>query len=186
MLKTRSRRTTALAVSLVLCGVLLTLMMRLDRALKTEAAPHGIISFELAGSQLRAQAILDSWDAAARAAARTSLSLDYAFLVAYAAVLFLMCRIMTDILPASQPKLRRLGRGLAWSQWLAAALDGAENILLARLLQGGGEIGLAPAAAACARLKFTIIGLALLFLTGTGVFKAFRHVKGGSNASADQ
>jgi hypothetical protein len=184
MLEARDRRNATLAVSLVLTAVLLTHMVQLDRALKTEAAPRGIISFELAGSPQRAQTILDSWDVAAHAAARTSLSLDYAFLVAYAAALFLMCRMLGDARPVSRSKLRPVSRGLAWGQWIAAALDGTENVLLTRQLQGSREAWLAPTAATCASLKFIIVGLALLFITGAGLWITFRAVKGGGDATA--
>ena len=186
MFRAKPIRTLALGVSLLISGVLLTLMVRLDRPLRTEAAPHGMISFELSGSRQGAQSILESWDTAARAAARASLRLDYAFLVAYAAALSLLCLILTDALPPSQPGLKRLGQGLAWGQWLAAALDAAENIMLGRLLRDSGDHWLAPAASACATIKFTLVGLALLFFMGAGFIVSLRHAKGGGDASANQ
>ncbi|HJL39417.1 MAG TPA: hypothetical protein RMG95_27225, partial [Polyangiaceae bacterium LLY-WYZ-15_(1-7)] len=60
--------------------------------LHTEVAPAGIVSFELARTPGQAIAIVQSWDEAARARAAIHLSVDYAFLLAYAAWLWAALR----------------------------------------------------------------------------------------------
>ena len=76
-------------------------MMLLDQALRTSAAPHGIVSFELAGSLAAAQRILASWPVAARIQAGISLGLDFSFLAAYAFTLSGASRKVAVHLPAS-------------------------------------------------------------------------------------
>ena len=73
-------RKGALVLSLTLCLVLLMVMQALDGPLKTEAAPHGIISYELAKTPSVAQRILASWSQDAKIHAAFSLGIDYLFL----------------------------------------------------------------------------------------------------------
>ena len=69
----QKRSLLALAVlSLGLMGVL----QALDSALRTDAAPYGILSFELAGNLANAQAMVTSWDEPARVRAALSLGFD--------------------------------------------------------------------------------------------------------------
>ncbi|MDP3938069.1 MAG: hypothetical protein Q8R92_08020, partial [Deltaproteobacteria bacterium] len=58
----RSGQKRAFAVVTVLTLVLIAVMSAFDLPLRTEAAPQGIVSFELAGSAARAGEILASWD----------------------------------------------------------------------------------------------------------------------------
>ena len=104
--------------------------------LNTPAAPLGIVSFELAGSSQRAQEILGSWDVHAQLRAAFSLGLDYVFMLAYSATIGLACIWAGEALQAYGWPLAGLGRLLAWSQWLAALLDGLENIALVAVLFG--------------------------------------------------
>ena len=62
---------------LALTLVLMLVLLRIDAPLQTDAAPMGIVSYELAGSVDGAQRILDSWDPTARLYAAFSLGLDY-------------------------------------------------------------------------------------------------------------
>lgn len=65
----------------VACAVVLG---AIGAPLTTDAAPLGVLSFELAGTPARAAAILASWDGPARAAAGWVQLLDTGFPVAYA------------------------------------------------------------------------------------------------------
>jgi hypothetical protein len=91
-----------LVISTLTLGVVLALI---DQTLKTEVAPFGIISFELAGS--RAKDILISWSETARQQAFLSLGLDYLFLCVYPFALSLACHIGANT--SSELRLSRVG-----------------------------------------------------------------------------
>ncbi len=151
----------------VLAAGLMAALQRLGAPLVTAAAPGGIVSFELVGTTAGAQAILDSWDAAARVAAGLSLGLDYLFMPAYAGAIGLG---VAQVARGLGPRATRLGTGLAWGQLLAALLDAVENVALIRLLLGASG-GAWPAVARwCAIPKFALVALGLLYLlAGTGL-----------------
>ena len=64
-----NRRKPVFVAVLVLTLAVMWVLSTVDEPLKTDAAPQGIISYELAGSISCAQKILDSWDASAQALA---------------------------------------------------------------------------------------------------------------------
>lgn len=142
----------------------LTLMISLrilDEPLKTEAAPGGILSYELAGDEAVSLAILESWDQPAKHHAAFSLGLDFLFLITYSSAISLACIWATRLGISS---LAGLGVYLAWGQWIAALFDGLENTaLFINLIQ-------APAspwpqiAQTAAIIKFTLIILGLLYV----------------------
>lgn len=104
--------------------------------LTTEAAPNGIVSFELAGSVAQAQQILDSWNEAAQVRAALGLGLDFLYLFVYSTTIGLACVWAAGVLRAHRRTLAATGILLAWGQWLAASLDAVENAALATLLLG--------------------------------------------------
>ncbi|NOR24147.1 MAG: hypothetical protein GQ542_07085, partial [Desulforhopalus sp.] len=129
-------RKGALVLSLTLCLVLLMVMQALDGPLKTEAAPHGIISYELAKTPSVAQRILASWSQDAKIHAAFSLGIDYLFLSIYAFFIGLACVQLGRIFRARLPKMGMVGFMLAWGQFSAALCDAVENLALFRLLSG--------------------------------------------------
>lgn len=157
----------SLVIGAGLSVVLLLGMVLLDRALKTPAAPAGIISFELVGTFAGAQSIMDSWDEPARIQAVISLGLDFFFLLAYAYTLAGACRLVAARIAPN--RLRVLGKVLAWGAWGAALLDTIENIALIQLLIGHGETWHPRLAALCAWPKFGLAGGALLYIFTGGV-----------------
>ena len=165
-----SRRNTivVLAAGLTLAVVLLAAMVRLDRPLRTAAAPHGIVSFELAGTPAAAKAILASWGPDGRRQALLSLRLDYVFLVAYALVLWMLCRMVASAWPDRYRRTRRTGSILGNAQWAAALLDAIENSMLQMILAGS-LAALPPLVARwCALVKFTLIACAWLYIAIAG------------------
>lgn len=155
---------SALVIGAGLCLALLLGMMSLDRALRTPAAPHGIISLELAGSPAAAQRILDSWSVSARIQAGISLGLDFFFLAAYAFTLAGVCRKVAVHSPGSCPFLKPVGGLLAGAAWLAGGLDGIENLALIGFLTGPGLAWQPVLAAGCAWPKFGLTALILLYI----------------------
>lgn len=154
----------ALILGAGLCLGLLMGMMLLDQALRTPAAPHGIVSLELAGAPAGAQRILDSWSVSARIQAGISLGLDFFFLAAYAFTLAGMCRKVAVHLPAGYPFFKSMGGLLAGAAWLAGGLDGVENLALIGYLTGPGEAWQPVLAAGCAWPKFSLTALILLYI----------------------
>ena len=164
-----------LTASGILAAVLLAAMVWLDQPLRTTAAPHGIVSFELAGSSDAVTRILASWGPEGRRRAELSLRLDYVFLVAYATVLSLLCGTVAQSWAASRPRLRQVGMLLAACQWLAALLDAAENLLLQSILADASGALLPLAAHWCALVKFTLIGFGWLYILVAGGIRVIQH-----------
>jgi hypothetical protein len=126
----------------------------LDEPLRTDSAPSGIVSFELAGQVESAQAMINSWDADARLFAAFGLGFDYLFMPAYALALSL------GLLLAINDRKNRYGAFAAWMGWgvLAATLfDAVENYALWRELIGPVVVPFPQIAAFCATVKFILL-----------------------------
>jgi hypothetical protein len=165
----RGGRQRAFAAATFATFVLIAVMSAFDLPLRTEAAPQGIVSFELAGTPARAGEILASWSAEARVSAGLSLGLDYLFLLAYSLSIALGCVLLAGLEINRGTRMAALAAPLAWAQLGAAALDVVENAALIRLLLGS-EGSLLPAIArACALPKFGLVALGLLYLIGAGL-----------------
>lgn len=175
------RNMVLLIVGGITAAALLRVMVLLDRPLKTAPAPQGIVSFELAGTYENVQRILISWGENGRRNAVLSLKVDYAFLIAYALVLYLLCAGVARSWPERYPYIRRLGFILAGGQWVAALLDSLENFLLQLILNGSAASHLPLAARWCALVKFTLIacgGLYILLAGGIRIISHSRSAKG--------
>ncbi|HEX7973273.1 MAG TPA: hypothetical protein VF498_02610 [Anaerolineales bacterium] len=131
--------------------------------LVTSPAPYGIVSFELAGSVDRSQAILDSWDANAQLHAAFSLGVDYLFMVLYSAAIGLACIWSADRLHRLGWPLASLGAWLAWGLWLAALFDAVENVALLSNLFNGVIYPWPIIAYICALFKFGLILLGMVY-----------------------
>lgn len=164
-----------LAATGIIAALLLAVMVWLDQPLRTAAAPHGIVSFEIAGTSDAITRILESWGPEGRRRAAVSLRLDYVFLMAYATALSLLCGIVAQGWAASRPRLRQAGMLLAACQWLAAMLDAAENLLLQCILAGALGAHLPLAARWCALVKFTLIACGWLYILVAGGIRVIRH-----------
>ncbi len=162
-----ARRRAFVAVA-ALTLVLVAVMAALDAPLKTDEAPLGIVSFELAGTLPKARAILASWEGRAETYAALSLGLDYLFLLTYSFSIALGCTLLAGREEDRSPALARVGFILAWAQLGAAALDAVENYALIRLLLGSAEGGWAALAWGCAVPKFGAVLLGLLYLIVAG------------------
>ena len=163
---------------LLLTLSLFAVLRVLDRPLQTPAAPNGIVSFELAGSPLRAQEITGEWkripllvSAVAGQAnpdivnipyafAAFGLGIDYLFMPLYALALGL-----GTLLAAGRHGgwFRSLGAVAGYGAFAAALFDAVENyalflILLNRLYSPYPEI-----AYYCASIKFSLLIFGLLY-----------------------
>ena len=129
----------------------------------------GVIELELMRTTAKAEQVLSDYGTAGRSAARTSLWLDYPYLVAYALFLALACGAISQ-------RARRLGRdrwaavgvALAWAGLLAGLLDAVENAALLRVLAGHPDQPYPAVAYFCAVPKFVLSAAALLY-AGAGL-----------------
>jgi hypothetical protein len=137
---------------------------RTGSILNTHEAPNGIISFELAGSVIVADSILDSWSAKAREVAAFSLGLDYLFLVAYSSAFALACIWASRTPRIVNTALYRIGLWLAWGQFAAGLFDAIENGALITILLDAPKTPWPEIARICALIKFSLLGLALVYI----------------------
>jgi small-conductance mechanosensitive channel len=151
---------------LLLFGLTIVIMMVMNSvgsSLNTEEAPYGIVSFELAGRVPKAQAILDSWDAAAQVRAAFIQGLDFLFLIVYSTTIALACLWAGKTLKRAGWAPAGLGIPLAWGLWIAAICDAVENYALVRMLFVSITSPWPGIAAVCAVIKFALIFLGLVY-----------------------
>lgn len=150
---------------LFLSAILLMVALQLlGGPLKTDAAPLGIVSFELAGTLPLAQKMVESWGGLGQIYAGLNLGLDFLFIVVYANCIGLGCVIVARNLSRWGAFLANAGSGLAWAQGLAALFDGIENYALIHLLLGSQQPIFAVMAKWCAIPKFLIVGLGIAYV----------------------
>jgi hypothetical protein len=158
---TRKRALIASAIASLVIGAVL---VALDRQMVDAGGP-GIIGFELAGSEDRATEILADWGDDGTDAAKASLWLDYAYIVAYGTFLVLAAAATRD-LADRRGWGRMAGFGLPVMTFAAAAaaFDAIEDVgLLLAVNQHGGD--LAPRLAQiCATLKFALLAVTIAYL----------------------
>jgi hypothetical protein len=158
---TRNRALILLAIaSIVLFGVLAALEMRIR-----DTGGPGIIGFEFAGDKESAAEILADWGDRGQDAARASLWIDYAYLLAYGAFLVLACAATRD-LAVERGWGRMAAFGIAAVPIAAAApcFDAIEDVGLLLALDGHGGDAAPGLAAVCAGLKFAMLALAIGYL----------------------
>ena len=157
---------------LVLTIVLFAILRVLDQPLRTDAAPNGIVSFELAGDPLTARAITDSWKQLSLALSSVAgqpnaevvntpyvfaafgLGVDYLFMLTYALAL-----AFGTLLAAQKHTgwLKFLGVLAGYGAFAAALFDAVENFALLRILLGAIQSSYPAIAAYCATAKFGLL-----------------------------
>ncbi|MDJ0879678.1 MAG: hypothetical protein QNI86_13760 [Halieaceae bacterium] len=133
----------------------------MDQALVTDAAPNGIVSFELARTFARSTAILESWSDHAQSVAMLVQGADYLYLLVYPAWFSLSADMLGSRLGGSW---QRIGFAISWLVLLAIPLDAIENYALIQQLLYGPSAFHAALAWWCAVPKFGLVGLAAGFL----------------------
>lgn len=174
----------AFILSTLLAVFVMVILQVLGRPLNTEAAPAGIVSFELAGSILAAERMLESWGDAGRVYAGLSLGVDYFFLVTYAVAIGLGCVLVARSLACRSRFLSVVGILLAWAQFGAALLDGLENYALIRVLLGSQHKLWSLLAQWWALLKFFLVALGFVYVIFGAVFVAATKSRGAGDAAA--
>jgi hypothetical protein len=167
--------------SALLAVFVMVILQLLGRPLNTEAAPAGIVSFELAGNVLAAGRMLESWGDAGRVYAGLSLGVDYFFLATYAVAIGLGCVLVARSFSHRSRSLSAAGILLAWAQLGAALLDGLENYALIRVLLGS-QHKLWPLLAQCwALLKFFLVALGLAYVGLGAVYVKVTNPRGSGD-----
>jgi hypothetical protein len=161
----------AFVVLLALTLAVMVSLNALGRPLNTEAAPMGIISFELAGELSLAQRMFESWGPRCRVYAGLNLGLDYLFIVAYSSSIALGCILVARSLSRQVGFLFPVGVLLAWAQFGAALLDALENYALIQVLLGSQQASWPVVARWCAIPKFLIVATGLAYV-GVGAVLA--------------
>jgi hypothetical protein len=157
---TRGRGLIAAGIATLL---LLLAMSPADNRMRDTGGP-GIVPFELAGDQDRAEEILSEWGEDGQGAARESLWIDFGFLLAYGTFLTLALAAIRDLArKRSWRRLAALGGVAVWFGALTAAFDALENVCLLLTLDGSGAIFplLATIFAAC---KFVLLAASIVYL----------------------
>lgn len=128
--------------------------------MRTSAAPFGVVSFELAGTEEKAGAMLDSWDAAARLNNAFGLGFDFLFMPVYATALSLGVLLAVD---RRKGAWSALGKALGWGVFAATVFDSVENLSLFSILKGNITAPYPQIAVGCAIVKFALILLGLIY-----------------------
>ena len=137
--------------------------------LTTDAAPYGVVSFELAGTAEISQQILSSWDANTQLRAAFGLGLDFLFMAVYASTIAFGCGMAAQVLRRSGWPLSRWGNLLSWGVILAALLDIVENIALTAIIFGSVVPPWPEIARWCAIVKFSLIFISIVYVLYGGV-----------------
>jgi hypothetical protein len=163
---------------LFLTIVLFAVFRVLDQPLRTSAAPNGIVSFELAGSPLLAQAITDEWKRSSLllsevagqanpdivnvpyAFAAFRLGIDYLFMPLYAFAL-----AFGTLLAAGRHSgwFKSLGAVAGYGAFAAAFFDAVENYALFQVLLGRVNSPYPEIAFTCASLKVALLIFGVLY-----------------------
>jgi hypothetical protein len=143
--------------------ILLLAMSPAEERMKDSGGP-GMVPFELTGGQERADEILAEWGEEGQDAARESLWIDFAFLLAYGIFLTLAIGTTRDLAgDRGWRRLARVGRVVIYFGALVAAFDAVENVCLLLTLDGAGA-ALPLLATIFATCKFILLTLAIVYL----------------------
>jgi hypothetical protein len=167
--------------ALILLGIATVAFTVILELIDPSHVSHGptILDFEFARTQRRAAQIMAEWGGKGRSAAHLSLVLDYGYMLSYG--LFFAIAGFAVRNGARARGWRWLAAGGAFVPFFAlaaAVFDASENVALLLTLAGRGGSFAPPFATVCSAIKFTLIGVAILYvLSGLGVrFRPTRNV----------
>jgi hypothetical protein len=131
----------------------------------------GIVGFEFAASEERAEEYKAEWGSDGRNAARLSLWLDYAYMAAYGAFLLLaVVSVRDSARRRGWDRLAAIGARLVPVAILAAIADAAENVGLLLALGGHGGDAAPLAGAVFAVIKFAAL-IAVIAYVAVGALR---------------
>jgi hypothetical protein len=169
---TRKRVLITSAIAALVIG---SVLVALDARMMDSGGP-GIVGFELAGTEDGATEILTDWGEDGTDAAKASLWLDYAYIVAYGTFLILAAAATRDLARRrGWDRMASFGPAAMTLAAAAAAFDAIEDAgLLLAVNEHGGE--LAPRLAqVCAILKFSLLAVTIAYLLAGLALRFRRH-----------
>jgi hypothetical protein len=163
MLPSMSRR-QGLWVSGSAAALLFAAMAALDLSMQSTGGP-GIVGYELAWSTDRVTQILAEWGQVGQDAARLSLLIDFAYLIAYGVFLTLAVLALREAAGArGWEGYARHGKTIAFLPAVAATCDAAEDLGLLIMLEGHGATQIPPLPALFAMAKFVALAIVLVYV----------------------
>jgi hypothetical protein len=152
--------------SLILLGIATVAFTVIIELIDPSHVSHGptILDFEFAVTRSRAAQIVAEWGPKGRSAAHLSLLLDYGYMLSYGLFFALAGFAVRDTARARGcSRLAALGTVVPFFALAAASFDASENVALLLTLAGNGGNFAPPFAAICSAIKFTLIGIAILY-----------------------
>lgn len=139
----------------------------------------GIGGFEFAGSRSRAAQIMAEWGTEGRRLAHLGLLLDYGYMLSYGIFFALAGFAIRDTARArGWRRMARAGIVIPYFALAAACFDASENVALLLTLGGHGGSFAPPFATVCSSIKWTLIGIAILYvLCGLALLARVRLLK---------
>jgi hypothetical protein len=157
--------------------VMIFILQRQGRELKTENTPLKILNLEFAKTKEEAQIVLDAWKPNENLdrinIAGKNIYLDFIFIFFYSLFLFAACR---KIRYHSQKWQKKAGKNFAYMGLAAGAFDIIENTLMLRTLDGNYDVFTTLVTFTCASIKFALAGFAILYIL-LGFSRLFRSRK---------
>ncbi len=145
---------------LLLAGTVVTARITNAPALRTDAAPAGILSLELAGTSARAQAVVSDWRGGGLIGeARRHVRTDYPFILFYSTCLALACAWTGEA-----ARWERAGNALAWGAWAAGVFDVLENLAMGPMLGGTTSAPWPQLALAASAPKWILVTAGFVFV----------------------
>lgn len=149
----------ALRVSAIATAMMIVWLRIQGATLITTTSPRGIVDLELADSSDRLMELMTAWN---KSVAINNILIDFLFIPAYASLIALCCRYLSEKFPDT--RLPHIGMQLAKAIWLAALLDVVENLLMLCSLNGFYSPTSLQLTCWIATIKFLLVGLALLYI----------------------
>jgi hypothetical protein len=136
--------------------------------------PPNIVAFELAGNATTAQDIISTWSPEQIDKVKTSIYLDFGFILAYCFAFLFACRAAANY--SGVQFFIKTSKQLVWIIWLAGLCDAIENTAMLRTLS---EISQTSVSIAFyfATIKFSILLIALIFVLMTLVTGFFTKIR---------
>jgi hypothetical protein len=166
-----STERTLVRVLAFVCVVVFGVLAVAETHNKTNVAPFGIVSFQIAGKPLMSQLILEKWRSLPDGHFWVTVSLvaDYAFMIAYSTLLALIALRLGRKLATRDESNMKVATFVAWLQTLALPLDMIENSVHLVMLNGGSPETYTRVGFVCALAKFACLGAFTMFALVSGI-----------------
>ena len=153
---------------------MMIILQKQGHELRTPATRLGIVSLEFAKTTEEAEAVLHAWQPNSKinliAIAQKNIWLDFIFIPFYSLFLFTACR---RIRYYSKKWQKKAGKNFAYGALVAGGLDIIENYLMLQTIDVNYGIFSTFFTFIVAVTKFTLAGLALLYIL-LGIKRLFR------------